>query len=44
MFLIYYKHRDYGMILNPYPWLGYDILPNSKNSVLGLEKFVKILV
>ena len=32
------------MIWNPYPWLGYDILPNSKISSLGYEKFVKILV
>ena len=30
------------MILNSYPWLEYDILPNSK--IPSYEKFVKILV
>ena len=45
MFFIYYKHRILkGMILNPYPWLGYDILPNLKFLVLGYDKFIQILV
>ena len=32
------------MILNPYPWLGYDILLNLKIPSLGYGKFDKILV
>ena len=43
MFFTYTKICDEGIILNPYAWLGYDILLNLKIPSLGYEKYVKIL-